>query len=399
MLAGDARDGHVWPRCFCAQGLLAATIGPTVTQPAQLSGRLVSLDAFRGLSVAAMILVNNPGTWAHVYAPLDHAKWHGWTPTDLIFPFFLFIVGVAIPFSFGKFQGAQKPSLYRRILRRSAVIYLLGLFLSLFPKFDLSRVRFVGVLPRIAIVYLIVSILVINLSRRTLAWVTAGILFGYWALMSWAPVPDYGAGVLTPEGNFAAWIDRILVPGRMYQGTWDPEGFVSTLPALATTLLGVFTGDWLRSKRDRVEIAKGLMATGLAATLLGLLWGYWFPINKNLWTSSYVLFSAGAAQILLALMYWVIDVKGYRKWTRPLVAFGVNAISVFVLAGIVARLLINTQVGAGDEAIPLKRWLYDGFFAPWASPVNASLAFAIVFVLIMWALVELLYQRRIFIKV
>ena len=370
-----------------------------IVQPAALSGRLVSLDAFRGLTVAAMILVNNPGTWAHVYSPLDHAPWHGWTPTDLIFPFFLFIVGAAIPFSFGKHKTTSKGTLYRRVLRRSAVIYMLGLFLSLFPNFDLSRARFVGVLPRIAIVYLITSVLVINLSRRALIWVTAVLLLGYWALMTWIPVPGHGAGVLTPEGNLAAWIDSLIVPGRMYQGTWDPEGFVSTLPAVATALLGVLTGFWLRSKRERSEIAKGVFAVGCLGVLAGLLWNQWFPINKNLWTSSYVLFTAGAALLALAPLYWVIDVRGYRRWARPMVAFGVNAISVFVLSGIVARLLINTQVMSGEETIPLKRWIYDSFFATWATPLNASLAFALVFLLVMWALVELLYQRRIFIKV
>ncbi len=370
-----------------------------MSQPRALSGRLVSLDAFRGLTVAAMILVNNPGTWAHVYSPLDHAPWHGWTPTDLIFPFFLFIVGAAIPFSFGKHKTTRKGTLFRRVLRRSAVIYMLGLFLSLFPNFDLSRARYVGVLPRIAIVYLITSVLVINLSRRALIWVTAVLLLGYWALMTWIPVPGHGSGVLTPEGNLAAWIDSLVVPGRMYQGTWDPEGFFSTLPAVATALLGVLTGFWLRSNRERSEIAKGLFALGCLGVLAGLLWNQWFPINKNLWTSSYVLFTAGAALVVLAPLYWVIDVRGHRRWSRPLVAFGVNAISVFVLSGIVARLLIHTQVASGEDTIPLKRWIYDSVFAPWASPFNASLAFALVFLLMMWALVELLYQRRIFIKV
>jgi predicted acyltransferase len=368
-------------------------------QPSALSGRLVSLDAFRGLTVAAMILVNNPGSWSYVFTPLDHAPWHGWTPTDLIFPFFLFIVGVAIPFSFRKYQGGDRGKLYRRVLRRSAVIYLLGLFLSLFPDFDLSRARYVGVLPRIAIVYLVTAVLVIKLSRRALIWVTGLLLVGYWALMTLVPVPGHGAGVLTPEGNLAAWVDSFVVPGRMYQGTWDPEGLVSTIPAVATALLGVLTGFWLRSDRSRPEIAQGMLAAGVLGVLAGLAWNPWFPINKNLWTSSFVVFTAGAAWLVLAVMYWIIDVRGHRRWTRPMVAFGVNAISVYVLAGMVARLLIHTQVGVGEDAVPLKQWLFDTFFAPWAPPHLASLAFAIVFVMIMRALVELLYQRRIFIKV
>ena len=370
-----------------------------MSTPSKLSGRLVSLDAFRGLTVAAMILVNNPGSWEYVYGPLEHAAWHGWTPTDLIFPFFLFIVGVAIPFSFSRRQSGDRRGLHRRILRRSAVIYLLGLFLSLFPKFDLSNARYVGVLPRIALVYLVTSLLVIHLSRRALVWVTVLLLLGYWAVMTLVPVPGHGAGVLTPEGNLAAWIDSHLVPGRMYEGTWDPEGLMSTFPALATALLGVFTGDWLRSGRDRREIARGMFAAGCCAVLLGYLWNIWFPINKNIWTSSYVVFTAGAALLTLSVLYWIIDVQGHRRWARPLVAFGVNAISVYVLAGMVARLMIETQVTVEGGTVPLKAWLFDNYFATWAPPEVASLVFALSFLLFLWLLVELLYQKRIFIKV
>ncbi len=370
-----------------------------VSTPKKLSGRLVSLDAFRGLTVAAMILVNNPGSWEFVFGPLEHAAWHGWTPTDLIFPFFLFIVGVAIPFAFSKRWTSGRGALYRRIFRRSAVIFLLGLFLSLFPDFDLSNARYVGVLPRIAVVYLVTALLVVNLSRRALAWVTLFLLFGYWAVMTLVPVPGQGAGVLTPEGNLAAWVDSFVVPGRMYQGTWDPEGLMSTFPAIATALLGVFTGDWLRSGRDRKAIARGMLVAGFCGIVLGYLWNVWFPINKNLWTSSYVVFTAGAALVLLAVLYWVIDVQGHRRWARPLVAFGVNAISVYVLAGMVARILIKTQVTVEDGTVPLKAWLFDNYFATWAPPEVASLIFALTFLFFLWLLVELLYQKRIFIKV
>lgn len=370
-----------------------------MTTPTKLSGRLMSLDAFRGLTVACMILVNNPGNWEHVFGPLEHAEWHGWTATDLIFPFFLFILGVSITFSFGKRKSTSKGKLYRGVFRRSLVIYALGLLLSAFPNFDVANLRYVGVLARISIVYLITSLLVINLSRRALVWVTVSLLFGYWALMTLVPVPGHGAGVLTPEGNLAAWVDRFAVPGRMYQGTWDPEGLVSTLPAVATALLGVFTGNWLRSNRPRPEIAKGMFATGCVGIALGSLWDLYFPINKNLWTSSYVIFTAGAALVLLSALYWVIDVKGRRRWARPLVAFGVNAISVYVLAGMVARLLNYTQVTVEDGPVPLKTWLFDQYFAPWAPPTIASLAFALVFLAVMWLLVELLYKKQIFIKV
>jgi len=347
-----------------------------------------------------MILVNNPGSWEHVYPPLAHAEWHGWTPTDLIFPFFLFIIGVSMTFSFSRrLEEGDKPHLYRKIFRRSAIIFALGLLLSAFPDFDLGNLRFVGVLPRIAVVYLATSLIVLNLSRRAQAWTFAGLLLGYWGLMKLVPVPGFGAGVLTPEGNLAGWIDSLVLPGRLYQGTWDPEGLLSTLPAIATALSGVFTGYWLRSGRDRVEIVRGMSVVGGLAILAGLVWGLWFPINKNLWTSSYVLFSSGAALVCLAVCYWLIDIRGFRTWAQPAVVFGVNAIAVFMLSGLVARLLIRIQVPGLPESVSLKQWIYETLFASWASPMNASLAFALSYLLLWWALMALLYRRKIFIKI
>ena len=362
--------------------------------------RLVSLDAFRGLTIAAMILVNNPGTWGSVYPPLAHAEWHGWTPTDLIFPFFLFIVGVSMTFSFARrLEDTDKPHLYHQIFRRSAILYGLGLLLSAFPDFDLGNLRYVGVLPRIAVVYLMSSLIVLNLSRRAQVWVFAGLLAGYWGLMKWVPVPEFGAGVLTPEGNLAGWIDSVVLPGRLYQGTWDPEGLLSTLPAIATALSGVFAGYWLRSGRERLQIARGMAVAGGLATIAGLVWSVWFPINKNLWTSSYVLFSSGAALLCLSLCYWLIDVKGYRRWAQPAVVLGVNAIAVFVLSGLVTRLLIRIHVPSKPDPGTLKQWLYETFFASWASPTNASLAFGLSYLLLWWVLMALLYRRRVFIKI
>lgn len=347
-----------------------------------------------------MILVNNPGSWAHIYTPLDHAEWHGWTLTDLIFPFFLFIIGVSMTFSFSRrLAEGDRPHLYRQVFRRSAIIFGLGLLLSAFPDFDLGNLRYVGVLPRIAAVYLVTSLIVLNLSRRAQIWVFGGLLVGYWGVMKWVPVPEYGAGVLTPEGNLAGWIDSLLLPGRLYQGTWDPEGLLSTLPAVATVLSGVFTGYWLRSGRGRIEIARGMALAGGLAMIAGLVWSHWFPINKNLWTSSYVLFTTGAALEALALCYWLIDIRDYRKWARPAVVFGVNAIAVFMLSGLVTRLLIRIHVAGDPDPITLKRWLYETLFASWASPMNASLAFALTYLLLWWALMALLYRRKIFIKI
>ena len=365
-----------------------------------LSQRLVSLDAFRGLTIAAMILVNNPGSWGNIYPPLAHAEWHGWTPTDLIFPFFLFIIGVSMTFSFAKrLEDSDKSHLYRQVFRRSAIIYGLGLLLSAFPDFDFGNLRYIGVLPRIAVVYLATSMLVLNLSRRAQVWVFAGLLLVYWGLMKLVPVPGFGAGVLTPEGNLAGWIDSVVLPGRLYQGTWDPEGLLSTLPAIATALSGVFTGYWLRSGRDRGVIARGMLGVGGLALVAGLVWSHWFPINKNLWTSSYVLFSTGAALSCLAICYWLIDVRGFRRWAQPAVVFGVNAIAAFVLSGLVTRLLIRIHVPADPDPITLKQWIYETLFAYWASPVNASLAYAVTYLLLWWVLMALLYRRKIFIKI
>ena len=368
--------------------------------PPALSPRLVSLDAFRGLSIAAMILVNNPGSWEAVYPPLAHAEWHGWTPTDLIFPFFLFIVGVSMAFSFAKrLAVGSRSELYRQVFRRSAILYVLGLLLSAFPDFDLGNLRYVGVLPRIAVVYLVTSLIVLNLSRRVQGWVFVGILLGYWGLMKWVPVPGYGAGVLTPEGNLAGWVDSVLLPGRLYKGTWDPEGLLSTLPAIATTLSGVFSGYWLRSDRNRADITRGMLVAGGLTMIAGRVWSLWFPLNKNLWTSSYVLFSTGAALICLAVCYWLIDVKGYQRWARPAVVFGVNAIAVFVLSGLISRLLIRIRLPRDPDPITLKQWIYETLFASWIPPANASLAYAMTYLAIWWVLMVLLYRREVFLKI
>ncbi len=359
--------------------------------------RLLSLDAFRGLTIAGMILVNNPGSWAHVYPPLLHAEWHGWTPTDLVFPFFLFIVGVAMAFAFARrLAGGDRRSLYLKVARRAAIIFALGLLLSAFPDFDLSRLRVAGVLPRIAVVYLVASLIVLNTGRRGIIWSAAVILAGYHALLALVPVPGSFAGDLSPDGNLAAWLDRQLLPGRLWQTTWDPEGLLSTVPAVATTLAGVLTGQWLRSGRERSEIAAGMFTAGWLAILGGLAWSLWLPLNKSLWTSSYVLFTAGAALEALAVCYWLIDVRGYRRWAFPAIVYGLNALAVYFLSGLVTILLIRIRVGEDQR---LWGWIYDNLFLSWLEPVNASLAMGLAYVVFWWLVMALLYWRRIFIKV
>ena len=426
---------------------IAAPAGGARTEPvappaapladATSSGRIVSLDVFRGLTIAAMILVNNPGSWSHIYWPLQHAPWHGWTPTDLVFPFFLFIVGVAMVFSFAARlrRGATAAQLARHVLWRSAVIFAVGLFLHGFPYFRLATIRIPGVLQRIAVCYLCAALIVLAARRRSLARPATArdaapiaavifvLLVGYWALMTFVPVPGYGAGNLTPQGNLAAYIDRALLSGHLWSQTrtWDPEGLLSTLPAIATVLIGVLVGDWIRSARAQQLKAYGLFFAGGACLVLGKLLDPIFPINKNLWTSSYVILTGGFAMVLLAGLYWLVELRGWRRWAKPFIIFGTNALFVFALSGLVAKSmgLIKITVGQAElvpsvvegacppdcgapavlRQISLHSYIYNRFFAPLAAPENASLLFAVCFVLLFLAFNWLLYRRRVFIKI
>lgn len=263
--------------------------------------RLSSLDAFRGLTIAGMILVNNPGSWKHVYAPLRHAEWHGWTPTDLVFPFFLFIVGVSISLSFSKRmeQGIAKNELYLKTLKRTVILFGLGILLALFPHFNFLTIRIPGVLQRIALCYLFSSLLFLKTGIKGRCMTSFSFLAIYWLMMKLVPVPGYGPGILAYEGNLCAYIDSHLLAGHLYKPGFDPEGILSTLPAIATTLLGALTGDWLRSSKIILHKTIGILIGGLFFTLSGLLLHPLFPINKQLWTSTYVLFTAGVALLFL----------------------------------------------------------------------------------------------------
>lgn len=364
--------------------------------------RLVSLDAFRGITIAGMILVNNPGSWSHVYPPLLHAEWHGWTPTDLIFPFFLFIVGVAMTFSFAKRldEAGSKRKVYMKVVSRTLILFGLGLFLNGFPHYNLSTIRIPGVLQRIAVVYFFASIITLNTDLKGQAWATAALLFLYWGIMKLIPVPGYGAGNLSVDGNLAAFVDNHLLHGHTWKATWDPEGLLSTIPAIATTLSGVLVGHLLRSNKEKTEIAGWLFVIGWMAIVIGLFWHILFPINKSLWTSSYVVFTSGAALQFLGFCYWLMDVKGYKKWATPAVIFGINAIAVFVLSGLVARLTFLIKVGSASAGgMTLKTWIYENIFSAWAGPLNGSFAFAVANVLFWFGMMWILYRRRIFIKI
>lgn len=365
--------------------------------------RLMSLDFFRGITIAAMILVNNPGSWAHVYPPLLHAKWHGWTPTDLIFPFFLFIVGVSITLAFSAKKASDLPSkeLYLKIIRRSFILFALGLFLSGFPLFELDTLRIPGVLQRIAVCYFVAAVLFLNSGVKTQSLWAVGLMMIYWAAMQWYPVPGVGAGLYERGANFSAWVDELFLHGHMWSQTttWDPEGIFSTLPAISTTLFGVLTGHLLKLEIPAVKKVWMMLVYGGVAVAIGLVWHYWLPINKSLWTSSYALFMSGMAIVFLAACYYLIDIRGWRTGIKPFCVYGMNAITVFVLSGVVGRLLYTVKWPSGEDIITLKEWLLNTLFLPWLSPVNASLAFALCFVFLSYLAMYYLYRKQIFIRI
>ncbi|SFG57629.1 acyltransferase family protein [Pedobacter insulae] len=376
--------------------------------------RLLSLDFFRGFTVAAMILVNNPGSWAHIYAPLEHAEWNGCTPTDLVFPFFLFIVGVSIAYAMGskKEDESTHTKTILKALKRALILFGLGLILAFFPRnfrgFDfidsLQHVRIPGVLQRIGVVFFISAVLFLKLSTKNIFKTIILILFGYWLLMTFIPVPGVGYANLEKETNLGAWLDRtLLTEAHLWKSakTWDPEGILSTLPAVATGLFGVLVGVYLRRKDVEVgaKIA-WLFSTGVAAVLLGLLWDLQFPINKALWTSSYVLYTGGLATMILALSYWIIDVNHYSRFTKPFVVYGVNAITVFFVSGLMPRLLNMIKISTEDGGkVGALTWFNQTYFTPYFSPINASLAYAIFVILFFYIILWIMYKKNIIIKV
>lgn len=375
--------------------------------------RLVSLDFFRGATVAAMILVNNPGSWSHIYGPLKHAAWHGWTPTDLIFPFFLFIVGVSIVLAFtkAKAKGADDSDLLKKTLIRAAKIFGLGLALSAFPYLtfipdfglhqNLIDIRIPGVLQRIAICYAAGAFLFLYTKPRTQMLTLGGLLIGYWILMMAIPVPGYGAGAIdTAEGNLAAYIDQLLLSGHMWKENWDPEGLLSTLPAIGTTLIGIWTGRMLMSDKES-ESSRTIQffIWGFILIILGYAWSWIFPINKNIWTSSYTLFTGGQAMCIFGLCYWFIDVKSKQRFTDWGVAYGINAITVFFLSGVITRVFNMIRFSYGGESYTLKGWIYDVVLSSIASPINASLLYAIMWIVLFYLLAAWMKKKNIIIKV
>ena len=398
--------------------------------------RLLSLDVFRGLTIAAMLLVNTPGTWSAIYPPLEHAAWNGWTPTDLIFPFFLFIVGITTELSLSgrRARGDDERTVRRQIIRRGALIFLFGFLLNGVPFFTwtaipgvpdptfLQRVadrlyhwRLLGVLQRIGIAYLVAGLISQRASAKQLVAVVAGILLGYWIALTCLPVPGthgtIGALLLDrPETTMAAWWDRYLLDWTRFglgnhtwigSVTWDPEGLFSTIPAIATCLLGNLAGRWIvRRERPLLDRVSALFAVGALGMMAGSVWNWVLPINKNLWTSSYVVFTAGMACVAIATIMWIVDVKGVRRWTGPWVTFGLNPLTAYVGSFFMARMIYSVlSMSYHGQTVPLEEAIFRSLFLPWASPVNASLAFAVAFVMMWYAILVLLRRHSIILKV
>jgi len=375
--------------------------------------RLLSLDVFRGLTIAGMLLVNDPGSWGAIYPPLEHSAWNGWTPTDVIFPFFLFIVGVTTHLSLSsrRAHGATDREIVLQILRRGGIIILLGWLMAGFPYYPLTRIteiRFGGVLPRIGVCYILGALLTMKTTLKQQVVILAVLLYGYWFLQTLVPVPGYneiGALLLNrPEATLSAWLDRtVLGLPHLWVGsvTWDPEGILSTVPAIGTVILGVFTGRWLTRKEIPIEERlNALFVVGAIAMVVGTMWNWSFPINKSLWTSSYVMFTGGMAAIALAVCVWVIDVKGIRRGTKPFVIYGMNPIIAYVGSGVMARIIYSLiMVSYGGKTVSLETAIYEAAFHSWLSPRNASLAFAVCVVLFWLGILTVLYRRKIFLKV
>jgi predicted acyltransferase len=376
-------------------------------EPASAPGRLKSLDVLRGVTVAAMILVNTSGDGVHTYPILAHSRWNGCTLADVVFPCFLFMVGISSVFSLsGRLRaGTPRRLIVRQALLRTVVIFALGLAINGFPTFPLHTLRVFGVLQRIALCYFACTLLFLWSRSRILAVVFVSILIGYWILLRWIPVPGMGTPgsnipFLDPHSNLPAWLDRHLAPAAhlYHQGFYDPEGLLSTIPAIASTLLGTLTGVWIRRKQSAIVTVRGLLFAGLLCMACGLLWSHWFPMNKRLWTSSFVLWTGGTSLLTLCFFYWLVDLrKSTTRLVYPAFVFGTNALAAYVFSEFLASFLGTLRLpGSG---ISVQRWLYHPLAVAIPNPYIAALSYAVLFVCVCFVPVLILYRKRIFLKV
>ena len=369
-----------------------------------IAGRQPWLDVVRGIAVAGMIVVNNPGSWDHVYWPLAHAPWHGWTAADLIFPLFLFIVGVSISLAFSH-SALGNQRLQSKVLHRTLLLYALGVLITAFPYFDLSTMRLTGVLQRIAVCYLFAVVALRAMpGHPQLLLLIAALLVVDYLLMALIPVPGCALGSLSRECNVSGYVDRVVLGRHVGAGTHDPEGLLTTIPAFATTLCGVAAGQWLRAMRCDRDKLRGLVAGGACCMATGLVGDAWFPINKNLWTSSYVLLTAGTSLLVLAFCYFLIHVKKIEEWTFPFQVLGVNALGAFILSELLARVMAAERWwklphADGRQGADLRTFLHEQLFMPWAAPEVTSALWALAYLALITCLMTVFYRLRLRITV
>lgn len=358
--------------------------------------RLISLDAMRGFTIAAMILVNFPGNDSFVFAPLMHSVWNGLTATDLIAPFFLFIVGVSIAIAYTKRLkiGAPKAAMYKKIIVRSFKIFAVGILLNLIWDFNFADMRWTGTLPRIAIVFFACAFIFLNTNWKTQAWIGAGILVAYWLAMTLIPTPGEGKVMLERGVNLAAWFDSKFMPGKMWQGTWDPEGILSTFPSIVSGITGMLAGSLMVGNKTKEQKVIYLMVGGFFITIIGYLWGLSFPVNENIWTSSFVLVTSGAAAMSLGACYFIVDMKGYTYGTKPGIIFGANAITVYVLGDVLAALFFGIEIGGNS----LNMHFFDAFTFIGLGAKLVSMIYAILYVCVNFIPAYIMYKKKIFIK-
>jgi predicted acyltransferase len=368
--------------------------------------RFISLDAFRGATIALMILVNTPGTWGHVYAPLRHAQWHGCTLTDLVFPFFLFIIGVSMRFSFEKYEFCKWGPLFKKVVWRTITIFTIGLLLNAFPfvrqDWDWSHFRIMGVLQRIALAYIMASFIVVRADIIGIVKISLGLLFGYWILLmgyGWYS----GLDPYALKSNLILIVDAyIFGENHLYGGTgipFDPEGLLSTIPSIVTVLIGFLVGTMIKTAEDHKDNTQRMAVLGALLIIFGWGWGFVFPINKQLWTSSYVLYTSGIATVVLAGLIWLVDVKGLKTWTKPFVIFGANAIFLYAASSIWAKILLKIRFELDGKMISGYGYLYQTVFQPFAGDLNGSFLFALFHVFMFWLILAWMYRKKIFIKI
>jgi predicted acyltransferase len=362
----------------------------------QQPNRLISLDVLRGFTMAAMIMVNYPGSEEYIFFTLRHSKWNALSFTDNIAPIFLFVIGVSITLAYTRRlkDGSPKGSLYRKIISRSLKIFAVGMFLNLMPDFNFSDVRWTGTLHRIAFVFLFCAVIFLNTNWKQQAWIAAILLTGYWLLLTLVPTPGTGKVMLEPGLNIVAWVDSKFLPGKMWQGTWDPESILSIIPSTVSGITGMLAGRLLISDLSPAEKSNYLMIAGMCTAIAGYFWGLAFPVNENLWTSSFVLVTSGFGALLLGALYFRIDIKGYKRWTMPGVIFGANAITTYFLADVLA--LIFYRLKFGD--MPLNDLVVNGLINAGMRAELASWLYAVFFVAVNFIPAYILYRKKIFIK-